>query len=250
MADVLISATPEAVSERAAADLAAYIAATLAQKNRFHLALSGGSTPRKLYSLLTQDPYRKTIPWEKLWVFFSDERCVPPDHADSNYRMAKDALLDHVPIPRNQVFRMRGEDAPPQAGRDYEQVMREHFRVPSGFPRLDLILLGMGSDGHVASLFAGSPALSDGERWIVGNVVRSLQTVRITMTLPVINQGRHVWFLVTGPKKMAAFARARSGPDPACPASLVQPEEGVLRWYIDEAVAGTGRASAALPTVS
>ena len=171
--------------------------------------------------------------------------------------MAAEALLQYVPIPPAHVMRMRGEDPPPQAARDYEKFMRQFFRDSGFWPHFDLILLGMGPDGHTASLIPGSSAVTNHvteqlseerrqpepgnddppqPRWVIHNVIRSLQTVRLTFTYPVINQGRHVWFLVTGVKKAAAFAEVRKGPSSAWPASLVQPVDGELRWYVDKAV--------------
>jgi 6-phosphogluconolactonase len=240
VADALVvSETPEALAERVAADFSALVAETLKTQERFTIALAGGQTPQLFYSRLAQEPYKSTIPWSKIWVFWGDERCVPKDHPESNFRMASESLLQFVPVPAAHVFRMRGEDPPPSAARDYEKAMRETLRTTETWPKLDLVLLGMGPDGHIASLIPGTPALMErpeATRWVVGNVVRSLQTVRITMTLPVFNHARHVWFLVTGAKKQDAFARAQSGPQENCPASLVRPETGELRWYVDKAV--------------
>ena len=242
--DLVVSPTPEALADRVAQDFGKTIAETVAAQGRFTIALAGGVTPKLFYSRLTQDPYRNTIPWNKLWIFFGDERCVPPDQSDSNYGMVKQSLLDHVSAMPSQVFRMKGEEAPPEAARAYEKVLKDIFKSSSTdekqewWPRFDLILLGMGPDGHVASLLAGTPALTEhGNRWVVGNVVRQLQTVRITMTMDAINHAQRVWFLVTGAKKREAFARAQEFTDPSCPASLVDPvNNGELRWYVDQAV--------------
>jgi len=239
--DVVVSDNADVLADRAAADLVALVNQTLKTQPRFTVALSGGGTPEKLYTHLAQSPYADQIAWSKLWFFFGDERCVPPDHPDSNFRMARETLLDKVPVIARQVFRMKGEDPPPQAAQDYENDMRTIWKESGCFPALDLILLGLGADGHTASLFPGSPALTDGDRWVVGNVIRSLQTVRITMSLPVLNAGRHVWFLVTGAKKADAFACAQRGEDPICPASLVRPTSGHLRWYTDSSVMSTVR---------
>ncbi len=225
--------------------------------SRFRIALSGGATPKLFYQRLTQSPYREQIPWDKLWFFWGDERTVPKEHPDSNFGMADSALLSKVPVRSGQVFRIRGEEAPPQSAREYEAILRNHFGSRDEWPAFDLILLGLGADGHTASLFTGSPALQEygisslgrrkedrmaeaypAPRWVVHNVVRALQTVRITMTMPVINQSKNVWFMVTGLKKAAVFARAQEKAGYDCPASLVRPLQGDLRWYVDKAVLG------------
>jgi len=207
----------------------------VSRQPRFTVALAGGQTPRSFYACLAKEPYRTSVPWAKVWVFWGDERCVPKEHPESNFKMAAESLLNFVPIPSSHVFRMRGEDPPPIAARDYQQILKNTFG-DAPWPEFDLILLGLGSDGHTASLMPDTPALMDGDRWVVGNVVRSLQTVRITLTLPVINHAKHIWFLTTGAKKSQAFAKAQEGPDSSCPASLVKPESGELRWYVDKAV--------------
>lgn len=242
-AEIIISETPEQVADRVAEDFAKLVQDTLQHQDRFTVALAGGLTPKTFYSRLAREPYKSSIPWSRLWVFWGDERCVPKDHSESNFRMASEALLQFVPVPPAHVFRMRGEDPPPLAARDYEKQLKEIFRNQE-WPAFDLILLGMGADGHTASLIAGTPAVMmddggpGGDRWVVGNVVRSLQTVRITLTLPAINHGKNVWFLVTGAKKAPAFRRAQEELNPSTPASLVEPESGNLRWYVDKIVMG------------
>jgi 6-phosphogluconolactonase len=254
MADVIISETPEALAERVAADFAALVSEVLASQERFSVALAGGLTPKLFYSRLAKAPYVSTIPWSHLWVFWGDERCVPPDHSESNFGMADQTLLQFVPLAPSHVFRMRGEDPPPQAAQAYEKDLRGFFRNSGLWPVFDLIFLGLGADGHTASLLPGTSAVPEGPdanvseerrqgedetmpqpRWVVHNVIRSLQTVRLTLTLPAINQAQRVWFLVTGSKKAPAFAAVRER-NPACPASLVQPVHGDIRWYIDKEV--------------
>jgi 6-phosphogluconolactonase len=257
MADnVIISETPEALAERVAQDFSALVNETLTKQERFSVALAGGQTPNQFYACLAKEPYKSSIPWAKIWFFWGDERCVPKEHVDSNFRMAAEALLQYVPVPPNHVVRMRGEEPPPQAAQEYEKFMRSFFRDSGLWPQFDLILLGMGTDGHTASLIPGTPAVANhvaenleerrqGDaastdtpqpRWVVHNVVRSLQTVRITLTYPVINHARHIWFLLTGSKKAEVYALVRKGPNPQAPASLVQPVKGELRWYIDKEV--------------
>ena len=206
------------------------------QRGRFTVALSGGSTPQALYCLLAKPAVSNRVPWNRTHLFWGDERCVPPEHPESNFGVARDYLLGKISIPSSHVFRVRGEDPPPDTARAYAKTLHEVFKTEPDWPTFDLIILGMGPDGHTASLMPGTAALQDERRWVVENVVRSLQTVRITMTLPVINHARQVWFLVTGAKKSSAYAKAQAGPSLECPASLVQPESGELRWYVDRAV--------------
>jgi 6-phosphogluconolactonase len=233
---ILALDTPEIVAEKAVQDFVAHVRETLEHKDRFSVALPGGATPKLFFSRLAQEPYRSEIPWDKIWVFWGDERCVPPEHPESNYGLARQLLLDKVPVKNSHVFRIRGEDPPAETARTYSKTLHDAFRMDGEWPAFDLIILGMGPDGHVASLMPGTAALQEERRWVVENVVRSLQTVRITMTLPVINRARHVWFLVTGVKKAPAFARAQGGPHIECPASLVHPPTGEVRWYVDKAV--------------
>lgn len=234
--------TANLLAERVAEDFATLVSQTLQHQDRFTVALAGGQTPKLFYARLAKEPYRSAIPWNRLWFFWGDERCVPKDHVDSNFRMAAEALLQYVPVVPAHVFRMRGEDPPPQAARDYETELKSIFKGRE-WPRFDLILLGLGTDGHTASLIPGTPAVHfeegepAGDRWVVGNVVRALQTVRITMTFPAINHAANVWFLVTGAKKNAIFSKVHEGPNPSVPASLVKPESGDVRWYVDKAVA-------------
>jgi 6-phosphogluconolactonase len=257
MADnIIISDTPEALADRAAEDFARLVTETLQKQEKFSVALAGGITPKLFYSRLAKEPFKSSIPWTKIWVFWGDERCVPPEHADSNFRMAAESLLQYVPIQSAHVYRMHGEDPPPLAAQEYEKVMRGFFRDSGFWPQFDLILLGLGADGHTASLIPGTSAVANHvtenleerrqpdavvspvpqPRWVVHNVVRSLQTVRLTFTYPVINQAKHIWFLVTGIKKAEVFAEVQKGPNPSFPASLVQPVSGDLKWYIDKSV--------------
>lgn len=246
---IVSSDTPEAMADSVASDFQQLIR-SLADQPRITIALAGGSTPKLFYSRLAQEPYRSQIPWEKLWFFWGDERCVPKEHPDSNFRMVQEALLSRVPVKPSHVYRLKGEEAPPVAAGEYEKQMREVFRE-SEWPVFDLMLLGMGPDGHTASLMPDTPALarytepiedrrSDGSppRWVVHNVVRSLQTVRLTMTLPVLNNARHIWFLVTGAKKANVFSKVQQGPSLSYPASLVHAEDGEIRWYVDKSVIG------------
>lgn len=205
------------------------------------VALAGGSTPRGLYRLLTGDPYRTQIPWAHLRVFWGDERTVPPDHQESNFRMAKESLLSHVPIPSNQVFRIEGEVLAGDAAARYETVLREQFNLSSReIPQFDLILLGMGPDGHTASLFPGTSAVTESQKLVSAPWVEKLQTHRVTLTPPVLNAAKHVVFLVSGVDKATALQVVLEGPaDPArYPAQVVNPPGGHMVWLINQDAAG------------
>ncbi len=228
---------------RAAAE--AFTAAALesvAARGRFTVALSGGSTPRALYRLLADpgESFRARVPWERVHVFFGDERPVPPDHPDSNYRMAREALLGHVPAA--SVHRLRGE-APvaAAAAAEYQAELARFFAVPEegAPPALDLVLLGLGADGHTASLFPGSDALGERRRWVTAPFVRRLGSHRLTLTLPVLDRAREALFLVAGADKAEAVARvlAPVAGEPVPPAALVRPEAGPPRWIVDVAAA-------------
>ena len=205
------------------------------------VALAGGSTPRGLYRLLTGDPYRTQIPWAHLRVFWGDERTVPPDHQESNFRMAKESLLSYVPIPSNQVFRIEGEVLAGEAAARYETVLREQFHLSSReIPQFDLILLGMGPDGHTASLFPGTSAVTESQKLVSAPWVEKLQTHRVTLTPPVLNAAKHVVFLVSGVDKATALQVVLEGPaDPArYPAQVVNPPGGHTVWLINQDAAG------------
>lgn len=231
--------------EEAARGMAAFIVSLVTQQQesgRFTIALSGGSTPRRLYEILGAEPHASRIPWEQWHVFWGDERCVPPDHPESNYRMAREALLDRAPIPQAQVFRMRGENPPHQAAAEYEQSLRKVF--PERDPVFDLILLGIGEDGHTASLFHDTEALNEENRLVVANWVPPLGAHRITFTLPLINAARNVVFLVTeGSKAEAVRQSLESRPgNQIVPAALVRPTDGSLHWFLTaDAAAGLRR---------
>src|SRR3990170_208271 len=181
--EVVVFPDPERLAEAAAERFARVAAEAVGRAGRFTVALAGGSTPRDLYARLAGEPYRSGVPWREIHVFWGDERCAPPDHPESNYRMAAETLLEHVPIPREQIHRMRGEDPDVErAAGDYEGQLRATFRLGAGqLPRLDLVLLGMGADGHTASLFPGSPALREVSRLVVAVYIARLRAYRLTM---------------------------------------------------------------------
>lgn len=204
-----------------------------------HIALSGGSTPRPLYRLLATPEWLKVIPWEKIHVWWADERCVPPDHHESNYGMAYSLLLSHLPV--QHIHRMHGEAADPQAAaKAYEDELRHVFGLrDQGRPRFDLVLLGMGADGHTASLFPGTAALTERSRLVVVSRAPQPPHCRLTLTLPVLNRASFVLFLVTGADKGPALARIwrLSLAGEPLPAALVQPTRGSMLWLVDEAAA-------------
>jgi 6-phosphogluconolactonase len=214
----------------------------VAANGRFTVALAGGSTPKGAYALLARNPkLRDTVPWQATHVFWGDERTVPPDHRDSNFRMAQETLLSQVPVPPANVHRIQGEDSDPaRAALEYEAVLRS-FVAPDaeGSPRFDLILLGLGSDGHTASLFPQTSALEETDRLVVANYVEVLGTTRITLTVPVINRARYVVLLASGPEKASAVWATLAGPsEPARrPAQLISPSDGRQKWILDAGAA-------------
>lgn len=213
---------------------------TVESDGKFVVALSGGNTPQKLFSYVTKDYYRSRFPWAKMYFFWVDERCVPPQHPDSNYGMTKEYLLSKVPVPESHVFRMPGETMPPQTGaKAYENAMKAFFKLDKSFPHLDLILLGMGEDGHTASLFPGTDALQNSERWIVSNYVAAKSTTRLTMTFPIINDAKRVAFLCTGASKAGIVRDVfRDDISPTrYPAQRVKPANGELLWFLDSEAA-------------
>jgi 6-phosphogluconolactonase len=212
---------------------------------KFVVALSGGMTPRSLYTRLAAPPYVSTVPWSEVQALWGDERCVPPDHAASSYRMAREALLDHVPIPTMNVHRIRGEDDPAAAAQTYEQELRRVLRTPQGPPRnapgarIDLVLLGLGNDGHTASLFPGAPAVTDGEPWVIARRVPADPPWRVTLTPVIINAAAEILFLVSGAGKAAIVRRVLEGPrrPHELPAQLIAPTDGRVHWLLDAAAA-------------
>lgn len=196
----------------------------VARKGFFTVALSGGSTPKALYQLLAES-FHDQVPWSKTHFFWSDERHVPPDHPDSNYRMTYEAMLSRVPVPEGNVHRIHGENADAaEAANEYEQTLLQ----------LDLILLGLGTDGHTASIFPGSEVLHETKRLVAAPWVEKLNTYRITMTLPLLNTGASVLFLVSGAEKAEIVKEVIEGPK-KYPAQFVQPVHGQLLWMLDKA---------------
>jgi 6-phosphogluconolactonase len=206
-------------------------------RGRFTAVLSGGSTPSGLYRLLAGEPYRSEVPWGKVHLFWGDERCVPPNDPGSNYRLAEEAFLDHVPVPPENVHRVQGELPPEQAARAYALELEDFFCGPRA--RFDLVLLGLGHDGHTASLFPGSAALEETIRLVaaVEAQYEDWPAARVTITLPAINASRHILFLVSGSGKAKVVEKVLSDPVGPLPAQQVRPTAGTLTWLIDEAAA-------------
>jgi 6-phosphogluconolactonase len=208
----------------------------VAANGRFTIALAGGGTPRPVYAHLGTADYAQRIPWDKVHIFFGDERCVPPDDSRSNFRMAREALLDQVPLPAGNIYRIHGEDDPAQAALAYGQEIQRFFRTATP-PDFDLICLGMGDNGHTASLFPGTAALREQTRWVVPQYVEVMATWRVTFTTALINAARNVAFLVEGEGKTEMLWRVLEGPyDPdVLPSQLIQPRNGRLHWLVDAA---------------
>ena len=203
------------------------------ERRRCSLALAGGSTPRDVYALLATEKYRRRVEWSKLFLFWGDERTVPPDHLDSNFRMASESLLSHIAIPPANIFRMKGEIVPSTAAIEYEKQLEIFFGEK--IPQFDLILLGLGDDGHTASLFPGTNALDETQRWVISVFVPKFNTHRITLTLPVTNNSRQVMFIVSGRSKSQIVPGVLKSKQPTkeLPATLVQPQNGKLDWMLD-----------------
>ena len=210
------------------------------ERGKFTVALSGGSTPRGLYQELVAN-FSSQLLWENVFFFWGDERHVPPDDSESNYRMANESLLSKLPIPADHVFRIQSErpDAG-EAAQAYEQTLRDFFRsAPGSFPRLDLVLLGMGPDGHTASLFPGTTALEERRHFVVANWVEKFSTFRITLTFPVLNHAACMMFLVSGSDKAEMVRTAFTDPGANLPCQRIRPDDGELIWFLDQAAAAS-----------
>jgi 6-phosphogluconolactonase len=237
-----IAPTPAAVAQAAAEFFTSNVLAAVKARGIARVAISGGTTPKAMFALLADpaQPFIKQVPWDKLDLFWVDERCVPPDNSESNYRMTNEALLSKVPLAADHIHRMEGELEPETAASRYESVLRNAFKLEGAqTPTFDLVLLGMGDDGHTASLFPHTEALHDMTHLVVANHVPQKETWRITLTWPVINQGREVAFLIEGPGKTQVLHDVFLGPyDPAThPSQLIRPASGLLTLLLDSAAA-------------
>jgi 6-phosphogluconolactonase len=233
---VIVALDERALAQHATEIITRAAAESMERSGRFTLALSGGRTPLQTYTRLASAP----IDWTRLHIFWGDERCVPPTHPESNFGGASAFLLTKVPIPSSQIYRMRGEDPDPErAAADYAKTLNAAFGLDTGrLPRFDLILLGMGADGHTASLFPGTAALKEVSRSVVAVSAEELRSHRLTLTLPALNAAAHVLFLVEGTEKAPTLkAVLQNGPSERYPASLVKPVDGRLTWVVDRAAA-------------
>jgi 6-phosphogluconolactonase len=238
--------TPQDLFQAAAEEVISSAAEAIAQRGRFTIALSGGSTPKNLYTLIAANA-SASLPWSQVFFFWGDERDVPPTDAESNYRMALETILSKIPIPPGNVFRIPAENSDASAAAEmYEKTLQNFFALkPAELPRFDLILLGMGPDGHTASLFPETAALQEESRLVVANWVEKLHTHRITLTLPVLNAAREVAFLVSGADKATVLHEVLEGKalGEQYPSKLVRPGKGKLIWFVDRAAASELTAS-------
>jgi 6-phosphogluconolactonase len=229
---------PEALGRAAAEFFVALSKKTIASQGRCTVALSGGSTPHRLYTLLGSPPHRNDIDWKQVHVFWADERCVPEYHEESNFKLAVDALLSRVAIPRENIHRIKGEDGPECAAEEYDRELRFFFGTIE-FPVFDLVLLGAGDDGHTASLFPGSPALRERTRLAVAVHLEAPKPGRVTLTLPVLNHAAQTLFLASGHGKAGVVRAILENGNPLhYPAGLVQPVRGGVTWFVDKQAAG------------
>jgi len=237
---VVVCSDPAEVAHAAARLFVDWAWQAIAKDGHFYVALSGGSTPRELYRLLATSEFRAQVDWPRVQLFWGDERAVPPEHADSNYGMARRELLLRVPIPPGNVHRMHGEEASiGRAAHDYEEEMRRELRLDDrGFPIFHLVLLGMGADGHTASLFPGSPLLKETSHWVSTPLSPKLNMRRLTITLPVIEAARRILFLITGAEKAETLRQVlATGGAKTLPAQMAVPRDGERIFLLDEAAA-------------
>jgi 6-phosphogluconolactonase len=241
--EIRVVADAAALSRAAAEELTRVIHEAVEARGRATIALAGGSTPRALYEQVAQEPMRSRIPWARVHLFWGDERCVPPDQPESNFHMTHETLLARVPIPASNIHRIPVEHGDPDAtAQAYERALREHFRLANGaWPAFDLILLGLGADGHTASLFPGTPAARETARLAVATRGGEPNVARVTLTLPVLNHARRVAWLISGAAKAPIVRRVLEGgaaEADGLPAQSVQPLEGTAVWLLDRAAAG------------
>ena len=239
MSDIQIFEDTKALAQAAADHFVAASEEAIENRGRFMVALSGGSTPQETYSRLSDPMLATKVSWRNVHLFWGDERCVPPEHPDSNYRMARKTMIQKVPIPQANVHRIQGELDPDMAADAYADKLRSVFGSEER-PRFDLIFLGLGKDGHTASLFPGSLALRETEHWVLAVFSEALQAWRVTLTPPVLNSARQLSFLVLGKSKAERLKEVLEGEPQSepLPAQLIQPLNGQVTWLVDQAAAG------------
>jgi 6-phosphogluconolactonase len=244
MANVLIYPDPHFLAQAAAEKLIEAANQAVRERGVFSIALSGGSTPQVLYELLASEPFSERVDWSRMQIFWGDERCVPPDHPNSNFFKAQQTLFNHVPLPPDNIHRIPAEMPPEQAAELYEETLLKFF---SGLAseedrtnaRFDLVLLGMGDDGHTASLFPGTPAINEERRWVTAQYIDKLAAWRITLTPVILNRAKQILFLISGAGKSYTLQRVIYGtymPD-RYPAQVIRPTTGDVAWLVDEAAA-------------
>jgi 6-phosphogluconolactonase len=244
MVDVKIFPDPGFLAQAALEMFIERAGQSIADHGAFRVVLSGGSTPQALYKLLASEPFSERVDWARVHVFWGDERCVPPDHPDSNYLKASQALLEHVPVRKENIHRIPAENRPEQAAAAYEETLLAYFsslldEEQRSAARFDLVLLGMGEDGHTASLFPGTAAVHETVRWVVAHYVDKLAAWRVTLTPAILNRAAAIVFLVAGEGKREALEHVLYGaeqPD-RYPAQVIRPISGTLTWMVDEAAA-------------
>jgi 6-phosphogluconolactonase len=227
----------EDISQNAAQILVEAAQLAIKARGRFSLVLSGGNTPRRLYEILAKSPYREQMPWKNTHVFWGDERCVPAEDERNNAHMARQILLDQVPIPDEQIHPIASTLTPLKAAENYQDTLKEYFRGNS--VAFDLVLLGLGENGHTASLFPGTAVLDEKRYWVSEVYVANLRMWRVTLTAPILNQARKTIFLVSGASKAWVLDQVINGPrqPKQLPAQLIQPQNGELLWLVDQAAA-------------
>jgi 6-phosphogluconolactonase len=239
---IKIAADPAAMSRAAAETIVEHLLESLQRRDVYSIVLSGGSTPRRLYALLAGDSaFRERIPWHRVHFFWGDERHVPPNHPDSNFHMASEAMLSRVSIPPGNIHRIRAEQPDAhKAAADYDREIRRFFELSAGeMPRFNCVLLGMGSDGHTASLFRGSPALDEQKRLVMANWVDKFKSYRITLTVPAFNSADLILLLVSGSQKadtLKSLLAGSSSPE-RYPVQWIQPKHGDMLWFLDRSAA-------------
>ncbi len=236
----------DSLIEGAARYIADHATQAISARGSFHIALSGGNTPKPIYARLAAAPYLTGIDWSRVQIYFGDERCVPPEDPRSNYHMARTALLDHVPLPADNIHRIRGEESPERAAELYLAELQKAFGSGAAASSFDLVLLGMGDNGHTASIFPGLPAVTEQSRWVMAQYVEVMEMWRVTLTPVVINAAREVAFLVSGADKAEMLSKVVDGPRQpiVLPSQSIKPAGDGLCWLLDAPAASLLKAKA------